>query len=390
MSGQERRSLEDDWGSAEVTPRRNIPAGRTGTWEITYRAGLNGIPVGGSLRIVPPHQGNVIWDMGKVSAYAERPGLFLEVLTENEHPRTYHHSNYPAITVVVYGRPVEPGEIVRVVMGETGGYTSGRFLHARAQDHAAELPFLVYVDPIGNARFAVERRRDDMYRPVPGELTVQVVADTPHRFRLSLRHPPAEGQPARAVLCVEDRYENVARDFSGTVEFRATHPVPDLPESVDLTPDSSGHASFTFDCPSLDQPLYITAFDAAHELIGTSNPLQPGFHGEYTAYFGDPHVMTGEGREDKWGMLGGTEEAILYARDDRGLDFTSVTNSGGPRESDRELFARYNAPHEFVTMPAGERGFRTGHKNIYLLDEHEELPPGSPDVRDLFAGLEGK
>jgi len=389
MSARDRRALENDWGFAEITPRRNIRAGRTGTWEIIYRAGRHGIPVGGSLRIVPPHQGNVIWDMGKVSAYAERPGLFLEVMTENEHPRTYHHSNYPAITVIVYGRGVEPGEIIRVVMGETGGYTSGRFLHARAQDHAAELPFAVSVDPVGNTRFAVERQVAGRYRPVSGELTVQVVADTPHRFRVSLRHPPASGQPAKAVLVVEDRHENVVRDFAGTLEFRATPPVSDLPASLSLTADDHGRASFTFPCPVLEEPLYLTAFDAAHELIGTSNPLQPGFHGDYNAYFGDLHVMTGQGHVPLSGMLGDTQEAILYARDDRGLDFTAVTNSGRTWETDRELFARHNAPHEFVTMPACERGFRTGHKNIYLLDESDE-PPTARDVPELWEALEGK
>ena len=106
--------LVEDWGDAELSPRHHIPAASQGTWTIVYRAGANGIAVGGSLRIVPPKHGNVLWELGKVTAFAEKPGAHLEVQTDNVAPRTYHHSMYPVITVIVYGRPIEAGETTEV------------------------------------------------------------------------------------------------------------------------------------------------------------------------------------------------------------------------------------------------------------------------------------
>ncbi|MBT3378449.1 MAG: hypothetical protein HN742_01825 [Lentisphaerae bacterium] len=369
-------TLHDDWGHAEISPRERIPAAGLGTWTLTYRAGANGINVGGSLRIIPPYHGNVIWDVGKVTAVADRPGVALEVQTDKTHPRTFHHSMYPVITVVVYGRPIEPDETISVILGDTGGYNSGRFIHAQAQDHAAPATFEVYVDTIGNARFNLELAKRERYHAVPGELEIEVVAGKPERFRLSLRHPPAPGQPAAATLTAEDRYENVVKDFQGEVILQPTAPIEGLPQAVRPTPDSGGSVTFEFPAPAPGAPVYVAATDWRSEMIGTSNPLQPDFFDGYEAYFGDLHVMTGQCGNK--GMMGGTEEALAYARYNRGLDFGAVTNSGSDFSTDGPIFAKYHEPHTFVTMPARECGYKSGHKNVYVLDEGLGCPSGTP------------
>ena len=369
-------TLHDDWGYAEIAPREKVPAASLGTWTLTYRAGANGIAVGGSLRIMAPFRGNVLWDVGKVTALADRPGVALEVQTDKTHPRTYHHSMYPVITVVVYGRRIEPGETITVIIGDTGGYNSGRFIHAQAQDHAATTAFGVYVDTIGNARFNLEVTKPERYHPVPGRLDVEVVAAKPERFRLSLRHAPAPGQPAAGTLTAEDRYENVVTDFAGCVKLEPTEPIEGLPESVTLSPDDAGSKTFAFPAPSGDKPVYVAAVDWQHEMVGTSNPLWPDFFDGHEAYFGDLHVMTSQ--FGMLGMLGNTEEALHYARYHRGLDFGAVTNSGSDFAVDGPIFAKFHEPHEFAAMPASELGFRSGHKNVYVLDETLGYPRGTP------------
>ena len=308
MAEQSVFTLHDDWGHAELTPCKGIRAGQRGTWTIAYQAGANGIAIGGSLRIVPPKHGNVIWDVGKVTAVAEKPGAFLEVNVENVSPRSYHHSMYPVITVVVYGRRIEPDETIQVVLGDLGGYNSGRFLRARAQDHACTSAFMVFVDTIGNARFCLEQQKPERYHEVTGGLDVEVIASRPARFRLSLRHPSEPGSSVGVTLTAEDQYENVVKDFAGTATLVPTLPVDGLPESVDIGPEDGGSKTFSFSAPKATEPVYIAATDWRHELIGTGNPLQVGFHGEYHAYFGDLHVMTGQAGNA--GMLGGTEEAL--------------------------------------------------------------------------------
>jgi len=389
MANESMMKLADDWGHAEIAPREKIPAGSRGTWTLAYRAGPNGIAVGGSLRILPPTAGFCRWEIGKVTATTDQPAVALEVLTEKVEPRTWHHSNAPAVTVVVYGAAIRPGSIVRVVFGDVGGYVSGRFVRARAQDFAAPAEFRVFVDPVGNARFLSEHHKPERYRPVGGELTVEVVAAAPCRFRLSLRHPPAPRAPAAATLTVEDRFENVVRDFQGSARLEPSQPLPGLPNAIELNPADRGHKTFSFPAPRPQTPIYIAAVDWEHELIGTSNPLQSGFHGDWQAYFGDLHVMTGQSQQGHRMMVGGTEEALLYARDDRGLDFAAVTNPGNTWDVDGPLFARYHEPHRFVTMPAVERGFHSGHKNVYLRDESEP-PPRARDAAELSEQLRGR
>ena len=189
MANESIMKLADDWGHAAIAPRERVAAGARGTWTITYRAGANGIPVGGSLRVLPPAAGFCRWDLGKVTATTDQAGVALEVLTEKVEPRTWHHSNCPAVTVVVYGEALRPGGLVRVVLGDLGGYVSGRFVRARAQDFAMPATFRVFVDPVGNARFSREHHRSERYHPVSGDLPVDVVAAEARRFRLALRPP---------------------------------------------------------------------------------------------------------------------------------------------------------------------------------------------------------
>ena len=56
---------------------------------------------------------------------------------------------------------------------------------------------------------------------------------------------------------------------------------------------------------------------------------------------------------------------------------------------DAELFERYHEPHRFVTMPAHEFGFRSGHKNVYPLDEADG-PPRARDASELAQWCRGK
>jgi len=363
----------EDWGYAEITPRNDIPAAAYGTWTVIYTAGANGIAIGGSLRILTPAGGRLHWELGKVTAYPEQGGAALEVTTDKVYPRSVHHSHYPSVTVEVYGRRIEAGERLFIILGDTGGYNSGRFVHTRAPDFAARNEFQVFVDPVGNARFQMEKHKPDRYHRVAGELIVATVAARPRVFRVSAHHPPAAGRPVGITITAEDDYENPVRDFHGSAKLEATTRLDGLAEVVDFALEDEGHKYLEFPAPQTAAPIYITAYDGEQEVIGQSNPLWPGFHDQWESYFGDLHVMTGQGGNE--GMLGDTESALRYARDDRGLDFSAVTNSGRDAwDIEGPVFAAYNEPHRFVTLPAREFGHRSGHKNVYVLDDSYGVP----------------
>jgi len=362
-----------DWGRAELRAAEPFVAGERATWDIRYTVGELGIAVGGGIRIIPPTGGTLLWDVGKVTAYVDQPGVSLEVQCDKAWPRGYHHSSYPAVSVVVYGRPVEPGREIRVVFGDIGGYNSGRFLRGRVQDFAGAALFRVFVDPVGNARFSIERHRPQAYKPVQGDLVATVRPGRPDHVRLTLRNT---SNGPEAVLAVEDRYDNVCDEARAELWACGLDGSIALPEKIALQPTDGGIKTFAFSCEPLDGPQWVSVVSPEHEVAGTSNPFQPDFHGEWNAYFGDLHVMTGAAGSAN--MLGNTETALQHARDVMGLDFSAVTNTGAKKcwESDREIFRRLNEPGEFVAMPAFEHGYRTGHKNIYFKTEDVDLPGG--------------
>ena len=214
-----------DLGKASISPDFAL-AGQKGRWEILYTAGKLGVRKGGSLRLIPPFCHD-LWQLGKVTAFCGNPDVYLEVLLENVCPPSYHHSNYPTATVVVYGTDLKPGENVRLVLGDLGGYVSGRFLQSQAVTHACETQFQLLVDWKGNGRFCREKHRPDAYRPCAGALKMTVKPNQPARIRCAVRNWPAEGDDLRGVLAVEDEFEN---------------PISDMPFDIALRPEQGGLA----------------------------------------------------------------------------------------------------------------------------------------------------
>ena len=356
-----------DYGTARISPKVAF-AGQKGQWEITYVVGQKGIRIGGALRVVTSTLGLDRWFLGKVTAFCDRPGVSLEVETEKTYPVSFHHSQIPAANVIVWGKSLEPGDTVRVVLGELGGYVSGRFVQTQAQTHQGLGRFQVFVDPLGNGRFSRERSAFSIWHEVPGDVTVRVKPAPAARIRCTLRSRPAAGKPMTGVVAVEDAYENHIVDESFDIELQVRQGDVIVPARVRKARNRAG-ATFTIQGESAE-PIYVTASCWERGLYGTSSPAADGFCGEdWNTYFGDLHVMTGS--HGSWCMGSTTEAALRYARDVRGFDFCAVTNTVNPKfwRGDREAFRRLHKDHEFVTMPAYENGFSTGHKNVYFLKE---------------------
>jgi len=378
---------KNPFGSARITPNTAF-AGQKGEWTIEYTVGSKGIAQGGGIRVHQPTSAHDLWPLGKVLAFCSNRRTSLEVCTENAYPQTYHHSKYPSVTVTVYGTDLKAGDRIRIVIGALGGYVSGRFVRSQAFTHSAKVCFHVYVDPKGNGGFVRERFRAQAYEPVPGDLTVDVRPAQEARLRVTLRSRPAKGKDPIGVLAVEATYENPVRDGACDVALSVVQGAADVPPQ---TSKPSGRDGVRFPLSDTGKGVCrVSASSWKHGIYGVSNPLsQDFFAGGYQAYFGDMHVMTGDCGNPQ--MSGSTETALLYARDVFGLDFTAVTNSFNPKcwKNDQRLFRKYNKAHDFVTLPAYEVGWLTGHKNIYYLDE--SLPGTWPkDVNAMWRFLKGK
>jgi len=377
-----------EYGRATIHP--NIAyAGQKGQWEIRYIVGKLGIRQGGSLRIIGPFCHDM-WVLGKVLAFCDNPDVHTEVLTENTYPLTYHHSNYAAITIVIYGADLNPGDTIRIVLGAVGGYVSGRFVQTTAQTHAEDVAFTVLVDWKGNGRFSRERIREGAYQPCAGSLKVRVKPAAPARIRCTVRNSPGPEQDMIGVVSVEDAFENPISDESFEIALNVEGGALAVPPRVRKARRRSG-VRFRIPPPTDGATVrWMEARSWQQGLYGVSNPVCPEFAGGGgRIYFGDLHVMTGSGGNPH--MCGSTEGALKYARDVFGLDFSAVTNSfpGDRWPEEQHLFRRYNSDHEFVTIPAYELGWRTGHKNIYYADDATPAFPGK-GLDQLWAFLADK
>ncbi|MEA3402796.1 MAG: DUF3604 domain-containing protein [Armatimonadota bacterium] len=365
-------------GTITLDPAGPFVAGSRHTLTLTYTAGESGIEVGGGLRVFPPHMGHTYWELGKVTAECSREGACMEVETFNDQPYTFHHSNPPYIRVTVWGQPLSEGDTITITIGEHGGYSSGYFRLARVATHAWRgYRFTASVDVLGNGRRPREFDRPDAFVELPDVPTLDIIADQPHTAHVVAKPPgEADSDQFELVISIRDRFGNLA-EYEGALRVECDDPDASLPDAISVNEGagpygirsgrrSEGAARVT-GCHTSAPRARVTVYDPRQELIGTSNPIVPEFAGDERVYFGDLHVMSGQGRSGGM-MLAGTEYAHRWARDVQGLDFSVVTNGGGEKtwEEDLRLDDEFDEPGRFVTIPAMERGFRRGHKNLYF------------------------
>lgn len=387
-------------GSIKLDRPGPFVAGSRQTFTLTYTAGASGIEAGGGLRVIPPHRGHTYWELGKVTARCSREDSTVEVETFNDHPYTYHHSNPPWLRVTVWGEALAEGDTITITLGEHGGYSSGYFRLARVSRHAYEGDrFAVSVDVLGNGRRPREFDRPDAFVELPDTPRVTVIADKPAAIRAVAKPPGRAGdEEFDLVISILDQFGNLA-DYVGRLSVESTDPEATLPDAISMNEgvglwnicpgEPIEGAACVEGCRVSAHQARITVYDPREELIGTSNSAAPGFGGEdLNVYFGDVHVMTGAGR-DRGMMLAGTEYAYRWARDVEGLDFSVVTNAGSDKQWERDLALddQFNEPGRFATIPALERGWRRGHKNIYYRSSEGVPPMPSMEIEEMFEWL---
>ncbi len=357
-------SASSDLGNLRLEPSAPVVAGSRGTWRLIYTVGAGGIAPGGGVKILPPHQGKTIWEVGKVTAVASRPDVSCEVQTKNVYPQTFHWIQPPEIIVKAYGARLEAGDEIVVTMGEPGGYVSGFFRRSKVPEIAVpHVWFELYVDTEGNGDYVVPPQGADGYQRMDEVPSVDIIGAEPVHFTIVARQPARPDAPSCLVICARDEYDNRAQDYRGQPKYD--------PAGVATPPDFSAPAEGSVevevngDMPSGQR---ITVYDPQQELIGTSNPVCPEFAEPYHIYFGDLHVVPGRGAPYS-SSPSDYPTSYRYARDVEGLDF-AVTTVGAPNqqvwEQDLAVDAQFNEPHRFVTFPATEFQLATGHKNVYF------------------------
>ena len=378
--------------TARIVPDSSVTVGQHGTWDIVIIVGVQGIALGGGVRIAPPHREKQRWDVGNVVAATSVPGTSVHVRVENGHPLSYHHSQYPVIYAVLEGKPLKAGDTLTVTLGHPGSYISGFRQPAQAQDIiSVDTFFEVGVDIEGNTDYSnpdYPVRGGGRHFPLQQQPAIDVIPAAPAALGIVVPQFEAGEGPAQVFVHARDAFGNVCESFQGTLKLETVGDSDGTLETeADATTGDRGLADARIDVPARSGVFLVRARDEASGIIGKSWPVAPYFRPSgYNIYWGDMHNHTnlsGDGVRD-------IDDAYWYARHISGLDFVTITDHEGSTDWERSQACAkaYNAPGEFTTFLAYEysKAGSYGHRNVYYLDD--DMPCPTPeDANELWDQL---
>jgi hypothetical protein len=356
----------------------HVGAGDSAMWTLVYEAGPEGVAVGGMVLLqVSPFWG---WSTPQVEAQ-DAPG-YTTVSTDAEgvvlEPETLGQQ---LLGVRVGGRPLEPGEQVRVVYGAG---PQG----ARADRYAErESRFWIAVDGDG----------DGVRQLLPDSPVVEIGPGPPARLILTVPSVARPGEVLPLTLAVLDAAGNAWPDVDGDIALVATGGAS-VPETVPLSVEDRGRAVVEVTVAS-EGTVEIEAHGPA-TLGGLSNPLVVS-RDLPRIYWGDLHGHSG--------LSDGTgtpEDYYRYARDVAALDVAALTDHDHwgmrPLSQSPELWEEVRAqtkafhdPGRFVTLLGYEwTSWLHGHRHVlYFGDEGQvlsSLDPAYESPLQLWEALSGE
>ncbi len=364
MVSKGKDSIKKEFGYVSIEPAGKVVAGSRGTWKIIYTAGKRGIDVGGSLRIIPPHQGAARWEVGLVTASTTRPESSLQIETFNTYPISFHWRQFPVIQVRVFGSPLKKNDKIIVTIGEKGGFMNGYKRLAKAQTFAyAKARFDFLLDPEGNRSFPEEVKVEDRYIPL-NSVEIEVIPDKIKRFEVVAK---MDGERITILVSPKDKYDNPAPyDYKkNKIFFLSKNGKIISPQKSFFS--KTGKSKWFIFKKTPSRVERITGIDPKNGVIGTSNPVVEKFVEPYNIFWGDLHVMR---------FLPGVSvrDTFKYARDIAGLDFCVETNNDQDEKEWKECIKAvkdFYQEGKFVTLLAREYPMKKGHRNVYYLESNQ-------------------
>lgn len=273
-------------------------------------------------------------------------------------------SRFSVVDLVMTQGQIDPGDTVRIVIGEESGS------RMRAPEFAQEFPMACGVDRAG----------DGQYRPVRPFPTVTVTGAGAAGFRVIAPSTVDPGSEFSIDVYPDDRYShNPATGYDREPALTAARDRIEGPTSLDFereTPGMSRRHNETipgdvYRVQNLTAPDagvdHVSLTDADRGIAGRSNPVATDWT-DRDLYWGEIHFQG----YDSIGT-GSTTEMFEWARDVEGLDFCGMASHYGgryPATPDHwstfvEDTSSFHDPGEFVTLVSYEWGGAEGDKNVY-------------------------
>ena len=353
----------------ELVGSHTVTAGQAGAFTLRITVGPKDIAPGGGFTIYPPISTSPHWASGirwKIGS----------VYVENDPGKQWN----AWISRVDYG--IMSGsivEVIRMVNKSKKPIPSGTVINLRLLD------VRISTLPMKGAWFAMEEDTDgigpiafnygsetvapkDEYSWVRGNwkkaVLVDILPGKATRLFAQLSSKPDTKGHVWLSIRAEDDFGNCTN-------------IPDSRIFIESEPNTVGFPKYV-DIPKGDKAVIRHIDGVSHtrksfsvlvkapkaNLIGVSTPCFPEL--SQSLYFGDLHAHT-----ELSDGLGSPDSFFTHARDERFLDFVSLTDHDRFDEVVRSMTDKYHHEGDFVTIYGRERGDNRGHMNVYGLDWHE-------------------
>jgi len=376
--GSQEGELPNADARASVTPE-TVGVSDPVTWQLTFELGAGEMLVGGGIKVrfakgffpnapqttEPDAAGYVSVTTSSLSA---RVAVSQVSQDDASVPWDVDRNAY-VVSVLVQDAPLEKGETITLIYGSDPPIDAA--------------PRAVYSDEIF---LAYDRLGTGIYSELQQRPLVTTVPRSASRLVGYIPSTAVVGEPVTATIIALDQFDNLAVDYTGTLEISSSGSDATFPGVVEVGQGDGGGTSIevTFSQPGV---ATMTAVDAQAGWTAVTNPVwitdQPP---ESRIYWGDLHSHTNVSFE---GVGTGSFD---YARDVARLDFYAVTDHTSGDKHDglgginpdewalqKQLTTAYNEAGRFVTLPGYEFSAWTpsGHHNLIfnVLDAHIDQVP---------------
>lgn len=354
-------------GTVKIIPTTPVRAESYQNYKIVYTVPIEGMAVGGSIRIglhcniadrandYPTHA------FSKWQAVSTDSAGFVEVLLSNK-------NSSPAIEFTK-PEPGKRGEFEVIIKITGNSLNSGdEIILDWGGKKGVKTPIIAnnYLLPV----------REDLtgngtYFEIEKSPVVRVIGKDATQFHAVLQPRVAAGERQRFKVSAIDEHGNMDEHYTGTVHFSSSDKNAALPPSYTFTMSDRGFHWFETAVAFQDTGYHFVSVSDG-KIEGRSNPVKVTSDSpEYKIFFGDIHCHSpfSDGSVP-------VNKQYFYARNTAGLDFGALTDHEYAEKFWKIILdeaEKNNDPGNFITFPAYEWSSESGHQNVYFISNPGQM-----------------
>jgi len=368
-----------EFGSALITPNRDVTAGSIGTWKIVFTVGKADLDINDALNIYIPYgfspvffntpafPRSELFHNYEVAVKGYTPG-YTTITTTNPETKLLLFSDMKdrgrlsegtKLYIGIKGAPLKEGDKIIVHYGDTMFGSLGACSPYFIQDFEFTIFVLKNVDwakfkDMVNNRYsqkyafdsAAEKAYCIEYPPA-----LRVIGGKASGLAFTIPSIASVNEPFDLYVLVRDKYYNPAEDYEGTLYFETNREIK-LPETYSVNKSNHGFVRIS-KAGKISKPgVYrLIVKDKENSFTAESNPIKiVSEKGSSRLYWGDLHIHSLESDG-----LGTPDWCNRFARDIAALNFCCVCDHArGVHDKIRESAIKFTEPGSFLSFSGFE------------------------------------